>query len=290
MHRAAFLFGLMACSPMVQGDGNVITGVEHVQAFSELRQDSPLDISIVRGSEYTVELICDANLLRYFSARVEGRELVISRTGFGQLLATEPCRANVYIPEDADLAGISSDAAGDLETDLDLGLSYLDVSGSGGVRLANVWTSRLEIDIEGSGDVRIDTVNGALDAELEGAGELFLGTVDGSVGIEIDGSGGAVIDDLLGESLDAELHGSGDLLAAGAVGGLSLKMSGSGETDLFDLLATHADVRMSGSGDAHLDVEQTLSARISGSGDLILRNPPEQEDVRSPGSGELRYR
>jgi hypothetical protein len=106
-------------------------------------------------------------------------------------------------------------------------LAAARVDGSGDVTLAALRGRRLEVEVNGSADVRAAGRVAALDAEVDGSGDLHLEDLAaGSARLEIAGSGDADVD--AERRLDVTLSGSGDVHYAGDPR-LSEDVSGSGE-------------------------------------------------------------
>lgn len=106
--------------------------------------------------------------------------------------------------------------------------------------------------------------------------------------IVMSGSGDAYFQNLTADNLQVTMSGSGNInVAGGSVGKLIVKQSGSGNFNGDDLHTEKADINKSGSGNVTLAVNQSLSVRSSGSGNVKYKGNPEQNDVRISGSGRV---
>ena len=103
--------------------------------------------------------------------------------------------------------------------------------------------------------------------------------------LEIDGSGDLDIG-WNGNFVDAEIFGSGDILLEGSAERLDLKIAGSGDVHAFDFQTEIVDVDIIGSGDVEVRVNDLLKVYISGSGDVFYKGDPEV-DVTITGSGSV---
>ncbi|MCB0446650.1 MAG: DUF2807 domain-containing protein [Gelidibacter sp.] len=125
------------------------------------------------------------------------------------------------------------------------------------------------VSLAGSGDLwnedKITSTN--LKVALAGSGDLKL-TVDAS-------------------SIDASLAGSGDLTLKGNTNSLEASVAGSGDFHGFDLQTNHTIVSVAGSGDATVVSNESLKARVSGSGDIKYKGNPKTEDTKVAGSGKI---
>jgi carbon monoxide dehydrogenase subunit G len=132
---------------------------------------------------------------------------------------------------------------------------------------------RLVLDTDGSfgnlGDVRYTLVlPGARELELSGSGAVRVEAPSGLTRVSLSGSGDVRIEGLAGDQLTVDLSGSGRITAAGEVGSQVLSLDGSGEYDARDLDSEQAEVTIGGSGTAQVTVSDTLHAVIEGSGTI----------------------
>ena len=82
----------------------------------------------------------------------------------------------------------------------------------------------------------------------------------------------------------------GDITARGSVGILEAVVSGSGDLSLQNLKAEHINVTINGSGDAEVWANQSISAKVNGSGDIVYKGNPTEVDTRVNGSGDITRR
>ncbi len=93
-------------------------------------------------------------------------------------------------------------------------LESVRVDGSGDLTLTAMHGERLEVEVNGSGEVRARGRVDALDAEVDGSGDLdFRDLTTGSASLDIAGSGDADVD--ARHRLDVDLRGSGDVRYSG---------------------------------------------------------------------------
>lgn len=128
-------------------------------------------------------------------------------------------------------------------------------------RLANA-------SVAGSGDMRVDKVEGDFDGSIAGSGNLTVA-------------------DLRGGNAKLSIAGSGDLNVAGQVQRLDGSIAGSGDIDAGNLNASSASVSIAGSGNVRARVNGQASVSIVGSGDAEL-GPNARCSVNKMGSGEAR--
>ncbi|MFH6996291.1 head GIN domain-containing protein [Flavobacterium sp. FlaQc-57] len=126
-----------------------------------------------------------------------------------------------------------------------------------------------ELSLAGSGDIQSkDTIkNDKFTAKLSGSGNFNL-AVDSN-------------------SLELNLSGSGNVHLKGIADNFTTKLSGSGDIDAGNLKSKNVDVNVSGSGNSKVNCNETLTARVSGSGDIKYSGNPEKRDVKVSGSGNI---
>lgn len=115
-------------------------------------------------------------------------------------------------------------------------------------------------------------------------------TVPALDGFESTGSGDVRIENLIADTFECRLTGSGSIYALGSVDELDLEISGSGDIDARDLKARDVYARVSGSGNIDVHALESISGRVSGSGDIYYYGDPKHTNVRVSGSGTIRRR
>lgn len=108
--------------------------------------------------------------------------------------------------------------------------------------------------------------------------------------IKIKGSGDVTLPDLQQAALDLEIQGSGDITTSGEVAHLNVQVTGSGDVDARELIAELATLSVTGSGDIDAFVQSEVRARVTGSGDIVVRGNPPCRDDRVTGSGKIKFR
>ncbi|WP_316632522.1 head GIN domain-containing protein [uncultured Flavobacterium sp.] len=126
-----------------------------------------------------------------------------------------------------------------------------------------------ELNLSGSGDIQSkDPIkNDKFLARLSGSGNFNL--------------------DVDSNSLELNLSGSGNVRLKGTADNFTTKLSGSGDIDAAGLKSKNVDVNVSGSGNSHVNCNESLTARVSGSGDIKYSGNPEKRDVKVSGSGNI---
>lgn len=230
---AAFALGLCACHArafgawdVVRGNGEIGEESRDVGAFTGIANRGSGLVRFMVGTERRVTVEADTNILPYVRTEVRGGVLVLSTEPGASI---SPTRL-VYRITAPDLRSLAIEGSGDVLVEK--------------TRLA---TDRLDITIEGSGDVE--------------------------AGVEVD-------------ELSVEVEGSGDVVLTGAADDARFRIEGSGDIEAADLAVVDAEVTIRGSGSVTLQASRTIDVDIAGSGDVRYRGGA-KVTVRDSGSGRV---
>ncbi|NRA93872.1 MAG: DUF2807 domain-containing protein [Psychroserpens sp.] len=126
------------------------------------------------------------------------------------------------------------------------------------------------------------------EVSLAGSGDLWNEDVIKSddLSVALAGSGDVVLD-IQTTSVEGNVAGSGDLTLRGNTDNLEANVAGSGDFHGFKLQSNHTKVAVAGSGDAKVVSNESLYARVAGSGDIEYRGNPSKEDTKVSGSGSI---
>ena len=102
----------------------------------------------------------------------------------------------------------------------------------------------------------------------------------------MSGSGDITMD-IETRSLSATMSGSGDITLRGRTSDFEATISGSGDIEAYDLEADHVNATVSGSADIQVTANKSITARVSGSGDISYRGNPEKVNTKTSGSGDI---
>lgn len=148
-----------------------------------------------------------------------------------------------------------------------------------GVNLSPSWNKTIKVTIPFKD---ISSVS------LAGSGDLWnedkITANDFSVSLA--GSGDMTLN-IEATSVEGSLAGSGDITLKGNTNNLSLRLAGSGDIHAFGLQSNHTEASIAGSGDMEIVSNQSLKARVSGSGDIEYKGKPSKEDTKVSGSGTI---
>jgi hypothetical protein len=105
--------------------------------------------------------------------------------------------------------------------------------------------------------------------------------------VEVSGAGNMSMEGVEGDSFRAEVSGAGNLQATGRVDRVEAEVSGAGDVDFAQLLARDATVEISGAGDIHVHATESLSASVSGAGDVTYTGDPSDVQTDVSGAGDI---
>lgn len=129
-------------------------------------------------------------------------------------------------------------------------LNGVSVSGSGRVYGESKFTTKfLDLDVSGSGKMELQADAREVDISVSGSGRVTL-------------------------------EGKGEVS--------DISISGSGKIDAEDFVADDHKIRISGSGSCYIHAEESIDARISGSGSVHYKGGARKVNSHSSGSGKLR--
>ena len=147
---------------------------------------------------------------------------------------------------------------------------WLNISSNRAPRATLAVPELRKVAVVGSGDVAVSPFN----------------LNEGKLEIEVTGSGDVKLASLKAKALAVSIRGSGDVAASGQVGAQDVSIAGSGDYAGNDLQSQTTAISIMGSGDAKVWATDTLSVSIAGSGDVSYRGQPKLSQSIA-GSGEV---
>jgi Putative auto-transporter adhesin, head GIN domain len=199
----AAVAALVACS-VTTGSGNVVSESRNVSGFTKIDLTGAGEVTIDQNGTEALTIEADDNLMpKVTSEVVEGTLRLGERSNLISL--TKPVKYRVSVKD----------------------LTGLMISGSGTVTAAKITSSRLAVDINGSGRV---TAGGSVDNQdlmISGSGDYQAKDLQTKITtVKISGSGDAAVS--VSDSLDIQMSGSGKLTYYGNPPQVTQQISGSG--------------------------------------------------------------
>ena len=208
----------------IRGNGNVRTETRSPGSFRSVASHGSFDVFVSSG-EQTVKIEAEENLLPYIETYVEGYTLHV---GTKDNYWLRPGRKVKIFVSSPDYESIRSYGSGDI-----IGESKIKSS------------SKLELGVNGSANIKMDIDAPEINTETNGSGDIFL---KGET-----------------KSFEGEIHGSGNIKALDLRSNdATIKIYGSGDADVF--VNGKLDVHVAGSGDVNYKGNAQISSSIAGSG------------------------
>ncbi len=145
----------------------------------------------------------------------------------------------------------------------------VNISTKKGLHITVPFKDLNNVSLTGSGDVLTDDQikSDQFEAEVTGSGDMII--------------------DVEANRIDAKVTGSGDIKITGNTTELEIKVTGSGDFDGGSLNAQNVEAYVSGSGDARVIANNSIKARVNGSGDINYSGNPGTSDTKVMGSGDI---
>ena len=220
---------LINCSKgqVVVGSSNIISLEKQLSAYDKIEVLGSYDVIFTDGEVGKIKIKAPDNILPLIQTEVSDGLLRID-TGKSRYRVKEPII--IYVPVDSRLKQVVIKGSADIYTE------------------KNLETKALEVDVYGSGDVRL----------------------------QVDAS-----------SLALKIDGSGDIRVGGKTDNLSININGSGDVEVPNLKAEKAAISISGSGDVSAHVTEDVDISIAGSGDVTIKGNPKKIKQKINGSGRV---
>jgi hypothetical protein len=195
----------------LKSTGELITLDFDETDFHGLEINVPATVEVQVGGTYQLEITCEESAMPHVVTRVRNGILEIS---FDRNVRDVDHMKIVVTAPDWD--HFELDGSGHIEIkDLIEGQTLdLDVSGSGSIHVREAHFDAANLEVSGSGDVRLGGSASTLDAELSGSGDLrCFDFVVNHAQADVSGSGSMQLHVL--DKLVAEISGSGKIVYKG---------------------------------------------------------------------------
>ena len=222
---------LINCSKgqVVVGSKNIITQEKQLSAYDRIEVLGSYNVIFTDGEVGKIKIKAPDNILPLIQTEVSDGLLRID-TGKSRYKVKEPII--IYVPVDSRLKQVVIKGSADIYTEKNLETKALevDVYGSGDVRL-QVEASSLALKIDGSGDIRVGGKTDNLSININGSGDVEVPNLKAEKAvININGSGG--VSAYVTENVDISIAGSGDVTIKGNPKKIKQKINGSGRVNV----------------------------------------------------------
>lgn len=216
---------IVGASDCIKGSRKIVSETRELSSFNHLLFKGSGNIFITQGDKEEIRIETDDNLLNNIITKVSSGELIVDNEE-----SMCPSKLNIYLT----------------------------------TRTLNA------VKLKGSGDIKSEN-------------KIYAGNY---FNLEIDGSGDVKLQ-IDTDKLTAEINGSGDMMLDGRADSFESSINGSGDINAFDLASKYCSVNISGSGTCKVFATEQLNAKIFGSGDIIYKGNPKNVKSSIIGSGDV---
>ncbi len=250
----------------LNGSGKIVEVNRVVNEFDQVEFGALGELTITRGSENSLLIKADDNLIDKITTKVENRTLKIAMQPNLSFNPTEKIEYHLVVKE---LSGITLSGFGDISADvLDAESLNVQLLGSGDIKIGQVTGKSLSLSLGGFGSINIE--------------KMTVDTPD----MELRGSGDINIHSLEAQQLNLRMSGFGSTTINGKTTRQEVELSGSGDYHADNLQSETATIQLSGFGSGKLWVDEKLDVVITGSGSVDYYGNPELTQ-RVTGFGEV---
>jgi Putative auto-transporter adhesin, head GIN domain len=215
--------------PGERGSGNVISQTREVSDFDAVSISYPADVLIQQGSQESLEIEAEDNLLPHLKTQVRGGTLEIfyKRENGKHVNPTKMVKITIVVK---DLTSVDFSSAGELTID-GLKTNNLDVSlsGAGNLKLDRVQLKELSVNLSGAGSMNASGTTEELDMNISGFGDFKGADLHSQVArVDISGAGSATV--WVDDDLTAGISGAGSISYYGSAS-VTKQISGVGSVD-----------------------------------------------------------
>ncbi len=252
----------------VKGNGEITKEKRNVGDYSKISSSGSINIVLTDGTMGEIVVEAESNLQELVETKNDKGTLSINMKKNASIKTSK--NVTVYVPA-SKITALAISGSGNVSAKADITTSSLEIglAGSGAIELRNVKTEGFSIKSSGSGNASLQNLD-TKQAEIK---------ITGSSDIKMN---------LNSKQTSVTISGSGGLVLTGKTQDLKVKISGSSDSKMEDLIAQNVDASISGSATITLDVEKSLSANISGSGNILYKGNAKQIKAKTTGSGQIK--
>lgn len=190
-----------------RGSGNVVRETRDVSGFDRLSLAGIGDVILTQGSEESLEIEAEDNILRKITTEVRDGTLYIGYTQRA-LLPTKDIKFYLTMQDISglEILGISNIRSDEIDTDrLDI-----NISGSGNIEIRTLTAEYLNVNLSGAGNFNAEGKVSEQKANLSGVGNYEVEDLESeNATIILAGLGRAVV--WVNDSLDVSISGTGSV-------------------------------------------------------------------------------
>ncbi len=218
-----FLILLLFACDCMQGTGPVISETREIKPFNSIELDINAEVYLSNDTTYIMKIEAQENILSHLRTEVRGNRLEID---FDKGCFIDYKKVIIYLSTNK--------------------LEEIEINGSGNIIGKDVFnTEKIDIEIDGSGDVDLQLVSNKVGASISGSGDIILKGTAEKFRVDISGSGKVRAEELTTYKTDIDISGSGEC---------------------YVYAHDYLDVSINGSGDVKYSGSPELRTHISGTG------------------------
>ncbi len=199
-----------------------------VSSFSEVALKGSMDAEIKVGSEFSVRVVADSDIIDNVLTEVRGGTLYLEMER-GSYRNIKKLDVFITVPK---LEGLGIYGSGDVDVDGAKSDKFeLDLKGSGDATFENSKFGEIEIDLAGSGNIRLDGSCEDLTLDLRGSGDVSARKME-CASAEVDLKGSGDISFYASKNVSVSLRGSGDIDVYGRPDSIKSNVRGSGDVNV----------------------------------------------------------
>jgi len=203
--------GISACGfpiryTQIRGNGNIDSEARNVIGFNSIELSGIGTLVIEQGTEESLKVTAEENLMRYLRSDVQGATL---KLGVEEFISLQPTEDIIYRLSVKNLQDIETSGLGKVEIDnLETERLEIEISGSGKIMIGNLIGEHLVIEISGLGDVKVSGEVEDQRVQLSGAGSYDAANLR-STSADLDISGTSTAELWATKTLNVDLSGAG---------------------------------------------------------------------------------
>lgn len=211
----------------IEGNGHLTKESRSVGNYTAIASAGPWNVMVAYGTEKSVQVEADENLLEYIETKVEDGELSIRSKKRANLWSKNKITIYVTLTRltDVSLSG-SGNIMGEGKFENE-GTTHFRVSGSGDIKMGFHKVQHADVAIAGSGNIHLSGTASKLSAKISGSGNADCSElVSDEASVGISGSGNVKV--YANKSIEARISGSGNVYYKGAATDIEQHVAGSG--------------------------------------------------------------
>lgn len=189
---------------VIRGSGNIVTNKRKLSAFNNLSINITADIEYIASDSYQLELTVDDNIAPTITTTISGNTLSIdtnrsfsTQNTIRARIYGSPALRGVIMNGSSDVnlqeitgnsLEINLEGTGDLKAQGNVQNLNIKVSGSGNVNTKGLQADNVTITVDGSADVTV-TANNKLNVSIDGVSDVTYYGHPGAIYKTIDGVG-----------------------------------------------------------------------------------------------------